>query len=246
MQKIIELNDIKLELDSNFLLYENFNLTINKGDMVAIVGLSGAGKTTIFKLLSRYLKPTFGTVKIFEKNINKLNKKEWNQIIKKIGFLSQKTNLIPSQNVYNNILKALKNHKNIFYKLLNIPDQQKHQKIFEILNDLKILEKAFYRVDTLSGGQQQRVEIAKLLLEQVDLILADEPTSNLDFKNSSDVMELLRELNKTKNITILVNIHDLNLALEKFDQIIVLKEGRVALHKNTNETTLCEIKKLLS
>ncbi|ADE19482.1 phosphonate ABC transporter ATP-binding protein [Mycoplasma crocodyli] len=244
-QNIVKLKDVSLKINDEFLLYENFNLTINKGKMVAVVGQSGSGKTTVFKILTKYFLPTKGLVELFGSDIGKITKKEWKNIIKKVGFLSQKPNLIDSQNVFHNITKSFNNYKNWFYKLFNILTKQQKIKIFEVLDELKILNKSFVRVDELSGGQQQRVEIAKLLLKDVELILADEPTSNLDFKNSNDVLDLLRKLNQEKNISVIVNIHDLNLALEKFDEIIAIKNGKILVHEDTKKLDLWKLKKLL-
>ncbi|SYV92447.1 ABC transporter ATP-binding protein, partial [Mycoplasmopsis synoviae] len=110
----------------------------------------------------------------------------------------------------------------------------KRVKIFETLDKLGILNKAFSRVSDLSGGQKQKVEIAKLLIKDVDLILGDEPTSNLDYKSANSVMEILKEINKKLNITIIINIHDLNLATSYFDQIIMIKDKQIFLNESIN------------
>lgn len=244
---IIEINNLFLHFNNekNEMLYSNLSLTIKKGKLIAIIGKSGSGKTTLFRVITRNLIPSSGSVKIFDKNIYDTGKKEWNNKIKKIGILTQKTNLIYSKNVFENVKNGVINYHNFFYSLFMMITKTQKIKIFEILDQLGILDKSFFLVSSLSGGQQQRVEIAKLLIKNVDLILADEPTSNLDYHTSLEVIDLLVKLNKEFGKTVLVNIHDLNLAIEKFDEVVVLKEGRIILHDEVKNLKLWKLKEML-
>lgn len=213
---------------------ENISLDLQKGKMIAFIGPSGVGKTTLFKIIVRAIKPINGNVFLNNENIYNLSKNQWKTKVKKIGFLTQKPNLIESDSVYLNIKRSINDYQNWFFKLISFLTFDKRVKIFETLDKLGILNKAFSRVSDLSGGQKQKVEIAKLLIKDVDLILGDEPTSNLDYKSANSVMEILKEINKKLNITIIINIHDLNLATSYFDQIIMIKDKQIFLNESIN------------
>lgn len=243
MNKIIEIKNVDLTYSQNSeTILKNINFSINKGEMVAIIGPSGAGKSTLFKALVDAIKPIAGDVCIFDQKYSKMSKKERKNTITKIGFLTQKPNLILTDNVYENVQRSFINYNNVIMKFLSILTKSQKYKIFKTLDDLNILDKAFYRVSDLSGGQQQRVEIAKLLVRDVELVLADEPTSSLDAHTAQEVIDLLKEL-KQKGKTILVNIHDLNLIKKNFDRVIAINNHSIVLDKKTRETTLWEMSK---
>ncbi|QBF34910.1 ATP-binding cassette domain-containing protein [Mycoplasmopsis phocirhinis] len=241
MTQVIKITNLNFAYNKNpDLVLQDININIEKGSMVAIIGPSGVGKSTLFKLIVRAIKPKNGTIEIFNKDINKLNKKDWKKTINKVGFLTQKANLINTENVFENIKRTNTNYPNFIQKFFGILTHKEKIKIFETLDELGILNKAFYRVSELSGGQQQRVEIAKLLIQNVDLILADEPTSNLDNQTSREVLELLKKLSQDGK-TILVNIHDLSFIKSHFTHVIAIKNKRVFLAKNTKEINQWEL-----
>ncbi|WP_373422490.1 phosphonate ABC transporter ATP-binding protein [Mycoplasma zalophi] len=226
--------DIKYKKNENAIL-SNINFEIKAGEMVAFIGQSGVGKSTVFKSIVRNLKPSKGQILLNNEDIYLLNKRKWKQTIQKIGFLTQQPNLIFTDNVYNNIIRSISQYKNKFYSLFSIITRQQKINIFEQLANLNILDKSFYRVSELSGGQQQRVEIAKLLIKKAELILADEPTSSLDFQTSLEVLEILKDLNKRYGLTIIVIIHDLNLVKKYFDRVIAFKNNTITLDKETKD-----------
>ncbi|MBY7703576.1 ATP-binding cassette domain-containing protein [Vibrio harveyi] len=234
MNKIIDLKNITVCYNNNKEpVLDNINLEINKNEFIAIIGPSGVGKSTLFKVIINSLKPIKGKAKVLNQDLLKLSKKQKNQMLSKIGFLTQKPNLINTENVYNNITRSISQYKNIFYRIFNILSKEQKINIFTKLDELKILDKAFYKVSELSGGQQQRVEIAKLLVKNVELILADEPTSNLDHQTSLEVITLLKQIAKEK--TVLVNIHDLSLIKNNFDRVIAINNKTIVLDKKTEE-----------
>ncbi|BAP01148.1 ABC transporter ATP-binding protein [Mycoplasmopsis californica HAZ160_1] len=244
-KNIIELNSVNLQYKtSQNSVLSNLNLQIQPGEMVAIVGPSGIGKSTLFKALVRAVKVQNGTIKLFGKNIYDCDRNQWKKIIKKIGFLTQKPNLINTEDVYDNIKRNYVDYKNFIFKIFSIIANDQKIKIFEILDSLGILDKAFYRVSELSGGQQQRIEIAKLLIRDVDIVLADEPTSNLDNQTSEEVLTLLKKMNKMQK-TILVITHDLSFIKTHFNRVIVINNSTITIDKKTSEIEEWELKKAI-
>lgn len=245
MEKIIEIKNATVKYKNDvFPTLEDISFDVNKSEMIAIIGPSGVGKSTLFKSLVKAIKLQNGSINIFGQNICAIGKKEWKKIIKKIGFLTQKPNLVPADDVYTNVQRAFIDYKNFIFKIFGILTKQQKEKIFETLEELDILEKTFYRVDDLSGGQQQRVEIAKLLIREVDLILADEPTSNLDNHTAKEVLVLLEKL-KNNGKTIIVNIHDLSLVKPYFDRVIALKDKKIVLDCATKEIEQWLLEKII-
>ncbi|AJM71868.1 phosphonate ABC transporter ATP-binding protein [Mycoplasma yeatsii] len=244
MNKIIDLKNITVCYNNKKEpVLDNINLEINKKEFIAIIGPSGVGKSTLFKVIINSLKPIKGTAEVLNQDLLKLSKKQKNQMLSKIGFLTQKPNLINTENVYNNITRSISQYKNVFYRIFNILSKEQKINIFTKLDELKILDKAFYKVSELSGGQQQRVEIAKLLVKNVELILADEPTSNLDHQTSLEVITLLKQIAKEK--TVLVNIHDLSLVKNNFDRVIAINNKTIVLDKKTEEIEEWELKEII-
>ncbi|ENY68932.1 ABC transporter ATP-binding protein [Mycoplasmopsis bovigenitalium] len=240
MTNIIDFKDVSTKYSKKRPILNNINLTIQKGQMVAIIGASGAGKSTLFKLIVNALNYD-GDIKIFDQDLSKLKKTKKQKLIQKIGFLTQKANLISSESVYQNVAKSQTNYKNWFFKVFGLLTKMQKIEIFEKLDQLGILDKAFYRVSDLSGGQQQRVELAKLLIKKCELILADEPTSNLDEETAKLVLKILRNL-ANKGKTVLVNIHDLDSIKENFDRVIAIKNTRILFDMQTKEIETWQLK----
>ncbi|AXE60501.1 ABC transporter ATP-binding protein [[Mycoplasma] phocae] len=232
--------------NSKQIALNNVSFAIEEGEMVAIIGPSGAGKSTIFNSILRQLNISGGQILIDNKNIYDLKKREWKKIVKKIGFLSQEANVIEDLNVYENILHFYSKYKNFLYSWLKILNKKQKIEIYEILDKLGIFNKSFTKVSELSGGQKQRLQIAQLLLQDVSIILADEPTSNLDIQTASNVLEILNKISKEYNKTILTNIHDLTLLKKYFKKYIFVRDGKIVEIDSTTNLTKAKQKKLYS
>lgn len=200
---------------------KNINLLINKGEFIAIVGASGSGKSTLLHLLGGLDRPTGGEVIIDGENIYKY--KEDKLAIfrrRKIGFIFQFYNLIPVLDVEENIaLPALMDSDKI--------DEVYLEKIIKLLG---LEHRKNHLPSELSGGQQQRVSIGRALLNKPAIIFADEPTGNLDSKNSKEVIELLKFTAKTYNQTLILITHDINIATLA-DRVITIEDGTIVLDK---------------
>lgn len=195
---------------------KNINLNIEQGEFVAIVGPSGSGKSTLLHLLGGVDKPSSGEVIIKGESIYKLREKELSILRRKLGFVFQFFNLIPvltaEENIEMPVLldngKIDKNYMNELLKLLGLEERRNHHP------------------SELSGGQQQRVSIGRALANKPSIILADEPTGNLDSKNSKEVLELLKYCAKKYNQTLILITHDINIA-KSADRVITIEDGQI-------------------
>ena len=197
---------------------KNLNFSIKKGELIALTGPSGSGKSTLLHLIALMEKPTSGKIFFADKNLNELNEKEINKIRKyKMSLIFQNNNLISDLNVIENIMLPLlirnENHKKSF---------EKSKKILSLVN---LSNRWDFFPSDLSGGEQQRVAIARSLIAETDLILADEPTGNLDFKTSREIFNYFLKLKKM-NKTILFATHNRELA-NKADYKLSIFNGNI-------------------
>lgn len=194
------------------------NLEINSGEFVAIMGPSGCGKSTLLNILGLLDNPTEGTYTLNGRDVSKLNENERTELRKGvIGFIFQSFNLIDELNVYENIELPL--------LYMNIPAKQRKLRVKAVMDRMSISHRRKHFPNQLSGGQQQRVAIARAVLPNPKIILADEPTGNLDSQNGKEVMNLLQELHKEGTTIIMVthSQHDASYA----DRIINLYDGQI-------------------
>ncbi|GIU72792.1 MAG: putative ABC transporter ATP-binding protein [Candidatus Nitrosocaldaceae archaeon] len=198
---------------------DNVNLKVRRGEFTSIVGPSGSGKSTMLNLIGALARPTKGKVFIDGIDIFRLDDKRLSIIRnKKIGFIFQAYNLINRITVFRNVeLPAI---------IANVPAKVRHKKVIELLELLGIKDKADAKPTELSGGQQQRVAIARALINDPAIILADEPTGNLDTKTGDEVFKLLKRLVKEQKRTIIMVTHNPELA-EATDRSIIFRDGKV-------------------
>lgn len=203
--------------ESKIIALNEASFSVNKGEFVAVVGPSGSGKSTMLHLLGGVDKPTFGKVFINGEDIYELKERKLAILRRReIGFIFQQYNLIPVLNVRENITMPI------------LLDYKKEDKEYtnELIDILGLTDRMDHLPSQLSGGQQQRVAIGRALINKPSIILADEPTGNLDSKNSKEVMELLKLSVKKYNQTLIMITHDINLA-EEADRIIKVQDGRI-------------------
>ena len=195
---------------------KNINLSINKGEFVAIVGPSGSGKSTLLHLLGGVDKPTSGKVYINDVDIYNLKEKDLSIFRRNVGLIYQFYNLIPVLSVKENILLPAE------------LDNRKIDKDYldDLLKTLGLKERANHLPNELSGGQQQRTSIGRALINRPSIVLADEPTGNLDSKNSKEVLELLKLSVRKYNQTLIMITHDPSIALQA-DRVITIEDGTI-------------------
>ncbi|MBC6004118.1 MAG: ABC transporter ATP-binding protein [Paeniclostridium sordellii] len=218
--KVVEVKNLKKYYgkDENLVkALDGINLEINEGEFVCIVGTSGSGKSTLLNMIGGLDRPTNGEIKIANKDISKLSDDELTIFRRReIGFVFQQFNLIPILNVYENIVLPIELDGN---KIDN-----KHVDL--VIKSLGLENKIYNLPNNLSGGQQQRVAIARALASKPSIILADEPTGNLDSRTSQDVMGLLKIMSKKFNQTIVMITHNEEIA-QMGDKIIRIEDGKI-------------------
>ena len=215
--KVENLSKVYGKKDNKVVALDNVNIEVEKGEFVAVIGASGSGKSTLLHQLGGVDRPTSGNVIIDGKNIYKLNEEKLAVFRRRnIGFVFQSFNLIPVLSVEENIkMPALLDHQKVDEEYFN-----------DLIKTLGLEKRLNHLPSELSGGQQQRVAIARALIIKPSIILADEPTGNLDSENSKEIMEMLKVSIRKYNQTAIVITHDLGIA-ENTDRIIKIRDGKV-------------------
>ncbi|MGV3487665.1 MAG: phosphonate ABC transporter ATP-binding protein [Tuberibacillus sp.] len=216
---------------------QNINLKIEQGEFVGIIGLSGAGKSTLIRCINRMHDITSGQLIVDDVDVTKLKGKQIRRFRRRIGMIFQSFNLVTRTTVIKNVLVSFVPDLPFWRKLTGIYKKEHKIKALEALDKVGIIDKAFVRVDQLSGGQQQRVALARTLAQNPDIILADEPIASLDPVTSKIVMDDFKRINKDMNISVLLNIHHVEIALEYADRIIGIRKGEVVFDGPSSEVT---------
>ncbi len=216
---------------------KNVSLEIEQGEFVAIIGLSGAGKSTLIRTINRVHDITEGQLTVDGVDVNSLKGKALRKYRRSVGMIFQSFNLITRTTVLNNVLTS--NIPDLPFWRVLLGAYPKEQKVIalEALDKVGILDKAYTRCDQLSGGQQQRVALARTLAQQPKIMLADEPVAALDPVTARQVMDDFRRINKEMNISILINIHHVDLALEYADRVIGVRAGEIVYDGPSSKVT---------
>jgi len=206
---------------------DNVSLEIKEGEFLSIVGPSGSGKSTLLAIMGCLDKPTKGKVYLFDKDISKLNDNQLSELRRKyIGFIFQQYYLFNYLNALENVQIGLR-----------ISGNKNLEKAKELLNKVGLGDRLYNYPNQLSGGQQQRVVIARALANDPKLILADEPTANIDEKSAKELLDILKKLNEEENRTIVIVTHDLRVA-EKTNRIVVIRNGKILKDNATIDETI--------
>ncbi|MED0649299.1 phosphonate ABC transporter ATP-binding protein [Aeribacillus pallidus] len=216
---------------------ENIDLKIEKGEFVVIVGLSGAGKSTLLRSINRLHEISSGEITIDGKSITKAKGKELRRIRRDIGTIFQNFNLVKRSTVLRNVLSGRVGYHSTLRTVLGWFPKEDVDLAMNALERMNILEKAYTRSDQLSGGQQQRVSIARALAQKAKIILADEPVASLDPLTTKQVMDDLKKINQELGITLVVNLHSVDLARQYATRIIGLKAGQIVFDGSAREAT---------
>lgn len=223
MEKILTVKNLVMKF-SNHAVLKNIDFDIEKGEKVFIIGPSGCGKSTLLKCLNHLIKPTRGDITFEGQD---LKKTDINLIRTKLGLVFQSFNLFPHLTVLENIILAPTK-----LKLMN--EEEAKQKALELLNSIKLKDKANFYPDELSGGQKQRVAIIRTLIMEPNLIMFDEPTSALDPKMTKEVTSLIQEVAET-GITMLIVSHEMEFVKSLATRVIFMQDGKIIEEGSPNE-----------
>lgn len=213
------------------------NLTIEQGEFVAIIGLSGAGKSTLIRSINQMHQITEGEINVDGQDVSKLSGEALRHFRRKIGMVFQSFNLVKRTTVIKNVLAARVADMPLWKSLLGIYSKSDKILALEALDKVGILEKAYVRADMLSGGQQQRVALARCLAQKPQIILADEPVASLDPLTSQQVMEDFVKINRDLNITVVANMHHVDIATKYAKRIIGIKAGEIVFDGPSSQLT---------
>ena len=216
---------------------KSVDLTFREGEFVGIIGHTGSGKSTLIRTINRMIDVTNGQLIVDGTDVMTLKGKSMRRFRRKIGMIFQSYNLVTRATAIKNVLTSMVPDMNFFRVLLGLFSKEQKMHALEALDKVGILDKAYTRCDQLSGGQQQRVSLARTLNQNPTIILADEPVAALDPITAKQVMSDFKRINEEMNITVLINIHHVDLALNYCSRVIGIRAGRIVYDGPTTSVT---------
>jgi phosphonate transport system ATP-binding protein len=223
----IEVTHLRKVFPNGHEALKDISFSVPRGQMVAIIGRSGAGKSTLLRCLNGILPVTSGTIRIHDVEVTRASEQERMLLRRRIGFVYQEFNLVERLSAFRNVIAGRLGAMSSWRSVLGLFPRNDRLIALTCLDQVQLLHKATQRADRLSGGEKQRVAIARALAQEPWLILADEPVPSLDPELAREVMGFLRGAATDENLPVLVNIHDVALALEYADRVIGIAEGLV-------------------
>ena len=227
---MLEIRNLRKNFASGTKALKGVNLKIDSGEFVTILGPSGSGKTTLLRSINGLENIDDGEI-VF--NNRKIDNNYLSYVQKKTGMIFQEFNLINNLSSINNVLSGLLNSSSKFLSMLYLFTREQKLQALQSLETVGLLDKAYSRTDQLSGGQRQRVGIARAIIKKPILLLADEPVASLDPQASNLILSLLKKICKESNITIICNLHQVELAIKFSDRIIGLLDGLIMFDSPT-------------
>lgn len=226
-QELLTMDAVSKSYNGKSKALDGVSLAIERGRFVSVIGSSGAGKSTLLRCVNRLIDPSEGRIEFDGKNVLELGKRELRQVRRSIGMIFQHYNLVSRSTTIENVLQGRLGYKSSIAGVFGLYSEEEKELAFETLDRLGMAEFAYRRCDQLFGGQKQRVGIARALVQEPLLMLADEPIASLDPKASRTIMEYLRWAADDLGIACLVNLHQVDYAIEFSDRIIGLKDGKL-------------------
>lgn len=226
-QNQLEVTNLTKIYDGGVQALTDVSFNVKKGEFLAIIGLSGSGKSTLLRCINRLVDPSAGSVIFNGMPVTGATDEELRQIRRKIGMVFQHFNLVNRSSVLTNVLAGRLGYTNPAWSLINRFSEDDIKSAVKQLDRVGIADKASYRADELSGGQQQRVGVARAMMQDPEMILADEPVASLDPVLAHSIMQYLEEINKKDGVTVLCSLHFLDLVHRYSDRVIALNNGQV-------------------
>lgn len=233
---LVSLAGVSKRFPNGTLALDNVSLDIPEGQLLSLIGLSGSGKSTLLRHVNGLLRPTSGVVEVNGTQVSSASNRELRKVRRDIGFVFQQFGLVGRTTCLENVLNgALGSLKGPRYGVWSYPKILRSQ-AFDQLDRVGLANQAYQRADTLSGGQMQRVAIARSLMQRPKIMLADEPVASLDPESSAQVLDLLLRVSIEDGMTVVVTLHQVELALGWATRIVGLRDGKVVLDRDA--TTL--------
>ena len=229
---MLEIKNLKKTFESGTEALRGVNLKVKKGEFLSILGPSGSGKTTLLRSINGLESIEKGNI-FFDKE--KIDETYLPEVQKKTGMIFQDFNLVNNLSAINNVLTGLLNSSSKFLSMFYLFTKDQKLEALKALETVDLLDKAYSRVNELSGGQRQRVGIARAIIKKPKLLLADEPVASLDPKAANLIMSLLKKINQEFNITVVCNLHQVELATKYSDRIVGLLDGEIIFDKPASQ-----------
>lgn len=240
-KEIFKLNNISKNYGKTEAL-SSLSFDVKEGETIALIGPSGSGKTTLLNILANIEKPDKG--ELFIDGISSYNYKDNKELSYKLGIMRQQFDLIMQLQVIHNVLAGRLAHWGTVKSIVSLLIPKDRDIALNALKRVGLLDKAYEKTSSLSGGEQQRVALARLLVQNPKVILADEPVASLDPARSKDVLKILTNLVKEENQTLIASIHSVEYAKKYFDRIISLKKGKVYFDFQSDSISKSDLKSL--
>ncbi len=231
---MLEIKNLTKVYDDGTVALKNVSFKVPEGDFLVVIGLSGSGKSTLLRCINRLIDPTDGQILWKGMDIAKVKGEELRKIRRQIGMIFQHFNLVKRSSVMKNVMSGRLGYSPTVPSMLNKFSVEDRNKANSVLARLGITDQAHKRADELSGGQQQRVGIARALMQDPDIILADEPVASLDPVLAHSILKNLQKLNQEDNLSIICSLHYLDLVQMYAENVIGLREGEI-VYSGTRE-----------
>ncbi|TVM14153.1 phosphonate ABC transporter ATP-binding protein [Oceanidesulfovibrio indonesiensis] len=235
---MLHIQNLSKRYSTGDLALSDVSLEVDAGRVVALIGPSGAGKSTLLRCVNRLVEPTSGSVFLGEAELTRLRGGALRAARRRIGMIFQEYALVERLTVMENVLSGQLGYVGFWRSLTRRFPQAAVEDAFRLLDRVGLGEFADKRADALSGGQRQRVGIARALIQRPDLLLVDEPTASLDPKTALQIMRLIVELSRERDLPVIINLHDVNLARTFADSIVGLRLGRIVFQGQACEITV--------
>ena len=224
---LLELKDVSKTYNNVTKALEDVSFSVEEGEVVSIIGPSGAGKSTLMRCINRLVDATSGSVVFDGQEITTVSKRELRRVRTKTGMIFQHYNLVDRLSVVSNVLHGRLGHKSTISGAVGFYTEREKEDAFRIIDMLGLSEQAYKPCNELSGGQKQRVGIARALMQEPKLLLCDEPIASLDPNSSRIIMDHLIDINRTMNITVILNLHQVDVAMKYAKRVIGITAGHV-------------------
>jgi phosphonate transport system ATP-binding protein len=224
---LLELKNVGKTYGSATRALHDVSLKVEEGEVVSVIGPSGAGKSTLMRCINRLIDASEGAVIFDGQDITNISKRELRRVRTKTGMIFQHYNLVNRLSVIANVLHGRLGHKSTLSGMAGLYSEQEKENAFRLIGKLGLTEQAYKPCNELSGGQKQRVGIARALMQEPKLLLCDEPIASLDPSSAKIIMDHLIDINRTMNITVVLNLHQVDVAVKYARRIVGITAGRV-------------------